>query len=318
MTDAADPAVSERQFSDDQRFAVLTLHERALAMTKLAVDELRADSTNDFENVLAVVMPLLSYAFETAAKMAWALHRFHRSGRMPESREARRAATYPDDETPFVIKPDPNFEVPRAFSGHAVVLIIDNLTERIGTDSAQALKELADQSLHRGCLDAITAFHAITRYAMLDMLLEPDDKLIFDDEQFGPEGLLVIDGEVLGPNKLLAGQNERRFTGIVRELGDAVAVGYGDTRLRGPAAVAERHCRDFLPAMALAYWRLFDSLSRVVAEVLFEMGEIQCATRLQAGIAVQVQDWIEQGWFAPASTYDDGPWPPPGEDRLGR
>lgn len=318
MTDALDPAASERQFSDDQRFAVLTLHERALAMTKLAVDELRGDSTNDFENVLAVVMPLLGHAFETVAKMAWALHIFSCSGIMPESREVRRIATYPDDEFPFITKPDPNFEVPRAFLGHAVVLIIDSLTERIGTNGAQALKELADESLHRGCLDAITAFQAITRYAMLDMLLEPDDKLIFDDERFGPEGLLVIDGEVLGPNKLLAGQNERRFTGIVRELREIVAVGYGDACLRGPAAVAERHCSEFLPALALAYWELFDSLSRVVAEVLFDMGETQCATRLRTGIAAQVQDWIERDWFAPASTGDDGPWPPPGEDRLCR
>ena len=38
MTGAAGPAGEEREFSDDQRWAVLTLHERALAMTTLAVD----------------------------------------------------------------------------------------------------------------------------------------------------------------------------------------------------------------------------------------------------------------------------------------
>ena len=77
-------------------------------MTKLAVDELRADSTNDFENALAVVVPLLGYALETVAKMAWTLHSFHRSGRMPKSGEVRRVATYPDNETPFITKPASN------------------------------------------------------------------------------------------------------------------------------------------------------------------------------------------------------------------
>ena len=310
MTGAAGPAGEEREFSDDQRWAVLTLHERALAMTTLAIDGLRVDSTNDFEKVLAVAMPLLGYSFETVAKMAWALHGFHRSGRMPKKNEVRRAATYPDDETPFINKPDPSFEVPPGFSGHAVAVIIDRLTDRISNDSAQALKELAGRPLHRRCLEAITAFHAFTRYALLDMLLDPDDKLLFEEEQPESDELLGIDDVPIGPNKLLAGENERRFTGIVSKLGKVVAADYGDTCMGGPAAVAERHCRDFLPALAAAYWELFDSLSRVLAEVLFNIGEDQYAARLRTEIAAQVQDWIERGWFAPASTHDERPWPP--------
>ena len=310
MTGAAAPAGEEREFSDDQRWAVLTLHERALAMTTLAIDGLRADSTNDFEKVLAVAMPLLGYSFETVAKMAWALHGFRRSGRMPTSKEVRRAATYPDDETPFINKPDPSFEVPRAFGGHAVAFIIDSLTDRIGNDSAQALRELASRPLHRRCLDAITAFHAFTRYALLDMLLDPDDKLLFEDGQPESDELLGIDDVPIGPNRLLAGENERQFTGIVSKLAEVVAADYGDTCMRGPEAVAERHCREFLPALAAAYWELFDSLSRVLAEVLFNIGEDQYAARLRTEIAAQVQNWIERGWFAPACTHDERPWPP--------
>ena len=310
MTGAAGPASEEREFSDDQRWAVLTLHERALAMTTLAVDGLRADSTNDFEKVLAVAMPLLGYSFETVAKMAWALHGFHRSGRMPKRNEVRQAATYPDDGTPFINKPDPSFEVPRAFGGHAVAFIIDSLTDRIGNDSAQALKELASRPLHRGCLGAITAFHAFTRYALLDMLLDPDDKLLFEDGQLESGELLGVDGKQVGPNRLLASENERQFTGIVSKLGDVVAADYGDTCMRGPAAVAERHCREFLPALAAAYWELFYALSRALAEVLVNIGEAQCAARLRAVLDAQVQDWIERGWFVPASTHDDEPWPP--------
>ena len=307
MTGAAGSAGDEREFSDDQRWAVLTLHERALAMTTLGVDGLRADSTNDFEKVLAVAMPLLGYAFETVAKMAWALHGFHRSGRMPESKAVRKAANYPKDETPFIKRPDPNFKVARGFDGHAVAVIIDSLTDRVGDDSAKALKELTGRPLHRTCLDAITAFHAFTRYALLDMLLDPDDKLLFEDGQPESGELLDVDETSVGPNRLLPGENERQFTGIVSNLGDVVAADYGDACMRGPEAVAERHCREFLPALAAAYWELFDSLSRVLAEVLFSIGEDQCAVRLRTEIAAQVQDWIERGWFAPASTHDGGP-----------
>ena len=310
MTGAAGPASEERQFSDDQRWAVLTFHERALAMTTLAVDGLRADSTNDFEKVLAVAMPLLGYSFETVAKMAWALHGYHRSGRMPELKEVRGTATYPDDETPFINKPDPSFEVRPGFGGHAVAFIIDSLTDRIGNDSAQALKELASRPLHRRCLNAITAFHAFTRYALLDMLLDPDDKLLFEDGQPEPDELLGIDDVPVGPNRLLAGENERRFTGIVSKLAEVVAADYGDTRMRGPEAVAERHCREFLPALAAAYWELFYALSRALAEILVNIGEAQCAARLRAVRDAQVQDWIERGWFVPACTHDDEPWPP--------
>ena len=310
MTGAAGPAGEEREFSDDQRWAVLTLHERALAMTALAVDGMRADSTNDFEKVLAVAMPLLGYSFETVAKMAWALHGLHRSGRMPKSKDVREAANYPKDETSFINRPDPTFKVKKGFGGHAVAVIIDSLTDRNGNDSAHALKELASRPVHRTCLNAITAFHAFTRYALLDMLLGPDDKLRFEDEHSESGELLGDDELPVGPNRLLTGENERRFTGIVSKLVEAVEADYGDTCMQGPAAVAERHCRDFLPALAAAYWELFYALSRALAEVLFSIGEAQCAARLRAVLDAQVQDWIERGWFVPACTHDDEPWPP--------
>ena len=200
--------------------------------------------------------------------------------------------------------------MPPAFSGHAVEFIIDRLTDRIDNDSAQALKELAGRPLHRECLNAITAFHAFTRYALLDMLLDPDDKMLAEDGQHESGELLGVDDKPVGPNKLLAGENEMRFTGFVSKLGKVVAADYGDTCMQGPAAVAERHCRDFLPALAAAYWELFYTLSRTLAEVLFNIGEAQRAARLRVVLDAQVQDWIERGWFVPACTHDDEPWLP--------
>ena len=308
MTGVAGAASEKCRLSDDQQMAVLNLYERGLAMTTLAVNELRANSTNHFEKALAVVMPLLGYASETVAKTAWALHDFHCSGRMPKSGALIRAATYPRGAAPFLNKPEPDFDVGKGFAGHAVSPIIDGLADRIGNDSAQALKELAGRPLHRGCLDAITAFHGLTRYALLDMLLDPDDGLLSADGQFDPDELLIVDGEELGPNKLLAGENERRFTGIVRDLGTVVAADYGGTLTQGPATVAERHTRELLPALAAAYWELFAALSRVLAEVLLNVDDAQGTARLRNGIAAQIEDWIKQGWLAPASTHPGGRW----------
>ena len=302
------PTSEDRRLSLDQQMAVMDLHERALGMAALAVNELRVNSTHHFEKALAAVMPLLGYAFENVAKMAWALHYFRASGQMPESRTLIGAATYPEDETPFFTKPDPDFEVGRGFGGHAVALIIDGLADRIGNNSAEALKEFAGRPLHRGCLDAITAFHGFTRYALLDVLLSPDDELIFDDERFGPNKLLIVDGKVLGPKMLLAGEKERRFLGIVRGLGEVAATSYGDTLTQGPATVAERYSQELLPTLADAYWDLFAALSQVLAEVLSNIDDAQhFASRLRDGVTTQEVDWITQGWPAPDRTHPDGP-----------
>ena len=63
----------DRQLSSDQEGAVLDLHDRALGMAVLAVDRLRANTKGSLETALAIVMPLLGYAFEVTAKMVWAL-----------------------------------------------------------------------------------------------------------------------------------------------------------------------------------------------------------------------------------------------------
>ena len=158
------------------------------------------------------------------------------------------------------------------------------MTGRLQVPGAAALRELADMPLYRNCLDAVTAFHGFTRYALLDELLSPDDEKL----QLGGEE---------GPNELLAGENERRFTGIVSKIDRAVAADYGDTLRQGHAAIAERHSHEFLPTVAAAYWDLFVSVSQVLAEELSNFdGSHRSADRLRDGIAAQAQDWVTQGW----------------------
>lgn len=138
--------------------------------------------------------------------------------------------------------------------------------------------------LYRNCLDAVTAFHGFTRYALLDELLSPDDER------------LKLGSEEHDPNELLAGENERRFAGIVSKLDRVVAASYGDTYSQGHKAIAERHSREFLPTVGTAYWELFVSVSQVLAEELSNFDDSQnCADRLLDGIAAQVQDWDTQG-----------------------
>ena len=183
--------IEDRQLSDDQKGAVLDVHERALGMVVLAVDGLRANTTGSFENALAVVMPSLGYAFEMAAKMAWALDQFGRTGAMPCSSDLKEMATYPKGAAPFLQKPASDFEVPGRFPGHGVILIFEKLVNDVEAPSAASLGELCGRPVHQGCLNAITVFHAFTRYALLDELLDPDDELLKrPDEPSEPSKLL--------------------------------------------------------------------------------------------------------------------------------
>ena len=71
------------------------------------------------------------------------------------------------------------------------MLIVEKLVGDVEAPSAASLGELCGRPVHQGCLNAITAFHAFTRYALLDELLDPDDELLKrPDEQFGPTELL--------------------------------------------------------------------------------------------------------------------------------
>lgn len=253
-------------------------------MTAVAVNALRADTTNDYANAMATVMPLLGYAFETAAKMALALDHFLRTGAMPSTADLKGLATYPKFARPFLSPKLPSdFRVRSGFSGHAAAVSIDNVTDRLQVSEAVALRELANMPLHRKCLDAVTAFHGFTRYALLEELLSPDDER------------LQRSGEEAGPKELLAGENERRFAGIVSKLDSLVAAGYGDTLRQGHKAIAERHSREFLPTVAAAYWDLFVAMSQVLAKELSNFNNCQrCADRLLDGVAAQVQGWDTQ------------------------
>ena len=281
MTNTVDLADERLQLTEEQAAVVLEIHDRALCMTALAVNALRADTTNDYTNAMAVVMPLLGYAFETAAKMALALDHFQHSGAMPSPADLIGLASYPKDARPFLSPNLPSdFHVKSGFSGHAVAVAIDNVTGRLKVPEAAALRELTDMPLYRNCLEAVTAFHGFTRYALLDELLSPDDER------------LQLGGEENGPNELLAGENERRFEWIVRKLDRVVAAGYGDTLRQGHRAIAERHSREFLATVAAAYWDLFVSVSQVLAEELANFDNCQrTADRLRDGVAAQFEDW---------------------------
>ena len=285
MTKTTDLAGEKRQLTEEQKTVVLELHDRALRMTALAANALRADTTNDYANAMAVVMPLLGYAFETVAKMALALDHFQLTGSMPSPADLIELATYPKHARPFLSQDLPSdFRVRPGFRGHAVGVIIDNVTGRLQVPGAAALRERADMPLYRNCLDAVTASHGFTRYALLDELLSPDDERL----QLGGEE---------GPNELLAGENERRFRGIVSKIDRVVAADYGATFRQGHTAIAERHSREFLPTVAAAYWALFVSVSQFLAEELSNFdGSHRSADRLRDGIAAQVQDWVTQGW----------------------
>ena len=302
--------IEDRRLSDDQKGAVLDVHERALGMVVLAVDGLRANTKGSFENALAVVMPSLGYAFEVAAKMAWALDQFGRTGAMPSSSDVKEIATYPKGAAPFLQKPASDFEVPRRFTGHGVILIFEKLVDDVEAPSAASLGELCGRPMHQGCLKAITAFHAFTRYALLDELLDPDDELLKrPDEPSEPSKLLVVEGEVLGPNRLLAGENERQFAKVVHDLENLVADSYEDAIRRDRNATAERHRHEFLPLLATTYWELFAAVSRVLVDVLVPLegdhglGGRWLADQVRSRTAAQVEDWIERGWLATANTH---------------
>lgn len=302
--------LEDRGLSADQRGAVLDVHERALGMVVLAVDGLRANTKGSLQNALAVVMPSLAYAFEIAAKMTWALDRFGHTGAMPRASDLKEIATYPKGAAPFLQKPAPDFQVPRRFLGHGVVLIIEKLVEDVEAPSAASLGQLCGRPVHQGCLNAITAFHAFTRYALLDELLDPDDELLErPDEPSEPGKLLVVEGEVLGPNRLLAGENERQFATVVHDLKSLVADSYEDAIRRDQDATAERHRHEFLPLLATAYWELFAAVSRVLVDVLVPLGGDHglggrwLADRVRSRTAAQVDGWIERGWLSTVHTH---------------
>ena len=154
-----------RPFTTGQQMALLDQYKRADGMARLAVDHLRQSTARSLENALAVVMPLLGYAFETVAKLTWALHWFHHNGKMPQLRDLKEAATFPKGEIPF--RGD---RIPAGFQGHAVMPIVNDLVKRVDHNSAQALKEVIERPVHQGCLGLITTFHGFTRYALLDEL----------------------------------------------------------------------------------------------------------------------------------------------------
>ena len=52
-------------------------------------------------------MPLLGYAFETVAKLTWALHWFHHNGEIPHLRDLKEAATFLKGEIPFAVTASP-------------------------------------------------------------------------------------------------------------------------------------------------------------------------------------------------------------------
>lgn len=289
MSHSADRTEDKRQLSEGQIAAVQDLHERARGMTTLAANALRGDTTNDYVRAMAVVMPLLGHAFEVVAKLAWALHSLQSNGAMPRSTDLITEATYPDGVTPFFDQALPSgFRVRPGFRGHAVGMIVDLLIDQSQVPAAAMLKELIDMPLYRHCLDAVTAFHGFTRYALLDEFLNPDDERL----QHGGEGL--------GPHELLAGENERRFTGIVSKIENTVSAGYGDTLRRGHVPMVEGHIRELLPTVAAAYWNLFSCLSRTLVEELSNFDSArQCALRLLDETAAQVQDWLTQGWLLP-------------------
>ena len=300
--------IEDRQLSVDQTFAVLDIHERALGMVVLAVDGLRANPQGSFENALAVVMPSLGYAFETAAKMAWALDHFGHTGTMPSGHDLVKIGTYPKDAAPFLQKPAPGFEVPGSFRGHGVIRIFETIVENVTVPSVAFLGELCGQPMHQGCLKAVTAFHAFTRYALLDELLDQDDELLNRlDERSGPSK--QAEGEFPGPNRLLAGENERQFVKQVHDLQKLSAADDEDAIRRDPAATAERHRRDFLPLLATAYWELFAAVSRVLEDVLVPLaGGIGLNGRwlshqIRSSTAAQVEDWIEQKSLTTADTH---------------
>ena len=140
MTNTTDLASEKRQLTEEQKTVVLELHDRALHMTALAVNALRADTTNDYANAMAVVMPLLGYAFETVAKAALALNQFQLTGSMPSPADLIKLATYPKHARPFLSQDLPsNFCVRPGFRGHAVGVIIENVTGRLQVPGAAAL-----------------------------------------------------------------------------------------------------------------------------------------------------------------------------------
>ena len=177
MISMANLASEKRQLTEEQETVVLELHDRALRMTALAFNALIADTTNDYTNAMAVVMPLLGYAFGIAAKMALALDHLQRTGTMPsparphETGDLSRACwSFLNPYLPSDIRVRPGFK------GHTVAITIDNVAGQLQVPGAAALRELADMPLYRNCLDAVTMFYGITRYALLDELLNPDDE----------------------------------------------------------------------------------------------------------------------------------------------
>ena len=232
-------------------------------MATLAVNELRATRTGHFENAMAVVMPLLGYALEIVAKTAWALNDFRRTGAMPSRDDLRDAASYPAGQVPFRGNP-----IPRGRGGgHAVAPLFEALAERVDNDSAQAFKNLIARPVPAMCLGAVTTFHGFTRYGLLDELLDP------------------------------ARDDDTRFVATVFVLQQALLAEHGkgserdSASMLGPFEVAERHRREFLPALAAAYWELFAALSEVLADVLSDIDDGSwLATRVRDRIAAQGQN----------------------------
>ena len=199
-------------FTSGQKLALLFQFERADGMVRLAVADLRRHRPGGFENALAVVMPLLGYAFETVAKLTWALHHFQHEGEMPQLTDLKEAATFPTGEVPFRGE-----RTPAGFGGHAVMRIVEDLVERVDHDSTQTLKELVGRPVHHGCLGLLTTFHGFTRYALIDELLDPER-----DE-------------------------EMRFLGTVFSLQQIVMADYPNMY---PGEAITYHHREFLPTLA--------------------------------------------------------------------
>ena len=313
-TGSPDPAAGDLSaLSEDHTTTALDVYERALGMVTLAVDGLRGNTSGHFEQALAIVMPLLGYAFETVAKVTWALHRLESTGALPDGKQVKDAGTYRGGETPFPAELPPDFKHMTSFPGHAVSRIIDDLASRQGSANAATLREMVRKPLSRLCVDAITAFHAFTRYALLDEFLAPDNTLLEPDQnQADSDERPTVEGREPGPKRLLAGEVERRFAGIVYELDRLVTSGYDKRAERSPAEFAEYHRSQFPVVIAAAYWELFVALSDALADALrrsddsHALGGQWCAERVRIGLETQVEDWVDQGWLAPVDALSGG------------
>ena len=204
--------------------------------------------------------------------------------------------------------PPPTSEFQGASAATEYYEIFETLVDNAKAPSVAFLGELCGQPVHRGCLKAVTAFHAFTRYALLNELLDPDDELLNRlDERSKPSK--QTEGEFPGPNKLLAGENERQFAKQVHDLQKLSAADYEDAIRRDPDATAERHRHEFLPLLAITYWELFAAVSRVLVDVLVPLGDSNgldgrwLSDQIRSSTAAQVEDWIEQRWLTTADTH---------------